>query len=196
MTVSRLFSRMTILFGPPSTSDDDAFLAELSDMIGKTEPDILNAAGDIIRATHKRRGWPSPAEIMAAIEKASAERPRKTKVDLSDPLWSHDSIGLANRLIVCELGEQAVREGWILTLWDFCRQQRRLPNGYELGRLRHVQDEFDKALASVTPPSSPLQAALQQLGRSMVARGEQLAEIVGGTRQSLTPIRFNFGDEK
>lgn len=196
MTVARLFSRMTILYGQPSTADDDAYLAELRDMMGGTDPAIIDTAGDIIRATHKRRGWPSPAEIMAAIEKASSEQPRKPAQVAEDPLWGQDTIGLANRMIVCELGEQAVREGWILVLWDFCRRNRRLPNGYELGSLRHSQSEFDNVLASLSPPQSPLQAALQQLGKSMVARGDQLAEIVAGTRQSLSPIRFNFGEDK
>lgn len=73
MSTDAFVSRMIVLYGQPDSADDGAFLDEIKEMLAGASPAVLKAAGDIIRSTHTRRGWPSPGEIQAAIRQAAAK---------------------------------------------------------------------------------------------------------------------------
>jgi hypothetical protein len=71
MTIDEFLKRMLLLYGPPESLDDRAFLEEYRLMLKKVDERILKPASDEIVATHTRRGWPTPAETMAAVKKGS-----------------------------------------------------------------------------------------------------------------------------
>lgn len=71
MTIDDFLSRLLLLYGPPESMDDEAFLDEYRDMLKSVDERILKPASDYIVATHTRRGWPTPAEVTAAVRKGS-----------------------------------------------------------------------------------------------------------------------------
>lgn len=77
-TATSFVNRLIVLYGQPGSADDDTFLDEIKEMISGSSAAVLKAAGDIIRATHTRRGWPSPGEIQSAIRQAGAKVERAT----------------------------------------------------------------------------------------------------------------------
>ncbi|TXH52849.1 MAG: hypothetical protein E6Q97_14605 [Desulfurellales bacterium] len=72
-TATSFVNRLIVLYGQPGSADDDTFIDEIKEMISGSSAVVLKAAGDIIRATHTRRGWPSPGEIQSAIRQAGAK---------------------------------------------------------------------------------------------------------------------------
>lgn len=73
MSTDAFVSRMIVLYGQPDSADDGAFLDEIKEMLAGSSAAVLKAAGDIIRSTHTRRGWPSPGEIQSAVRQAGAK---------------------------------------------------------------------------------------------------------------------------
>ena len=71
MTPDDFITRMTVLYGPPDTIDNEMFLDEYRDVLKGNDARILKRAGDIIRDTQVRRFWPTPAEVKEAIKKAA-----------------------------------------------------------------------------------------------------------------------------
>lgn len=72
MTPDDFITRMTVLYGPPDTIDNEMFLDEYRAVLVGNDGKILKRAGDIIRDTQVRRFWPTPAEVKEAIRKAAA----------------------------------------------------------------------------------------------------------------------------
>lgn len=56
---------------------------------------------------------------------------------------------LADDLIKCEMGRQAAREDWILSLHDFARKNGRLPTGSEIAKCKQGAREFDETYAQL-----------------------------------------------
>jgi hypothetical protein len=71
MTPDDFITRMTVLYGPPDTIDNEMFLDEYRAVLKGNEGRILKRAGDIIRDTQVRRFWPTPAEVKEAIRKSA-----------------------------------------------------------------------------------------------------------------------------
>lgn len=71
MTPDDFITRMTVLYGPPDTIDNEMFLDEYRAVLVGNDGKILKRAGDIIRDTQVRRFWPTPAEVKEAIRKAA-----------------------------------------------------------------------------------------------------------------------------
>ena len=89
-----LLNRLSVLFGPPETPDPRAFIVEYESILVKYSPALVSKAGDYIRDNHLRRGWPTCAELRAAlmavapppkpIDWDAVERERKEGWKLSD----------------------------------------------------------------------------------------------------------------
>lgn len=71
MSADAFINRMLVLYGNPDSADDDAFIDEYREMLKGADTAVLKAAGDIIRSTHVRRGWPTPGEVADAVRKAA-----------------------------------------------------------------------------------------------------------------------------
>jgi citrate lyase beta subunit len=71
MTIDEFIVRLTIMFGPPDSVDNAAYLDELRDTLKGTHPRVLDKAKSILRDTHLARSWPSIAAIKAAVAEAA-----------------------------------------------------------------------------------------------------------------------------
>lgn len=70
MSAEAFVNRMMILYGPPNSADDDAFIAELRDMLSGYGKSVLDRAGSMIRDSHTSAFWPTLGVINAAVRKA------------------------------------------------------------------------------------------------------------------------------
>lgn len=70
MTIEAFINRLLVLYGAPESADDGMFIDEYRDILSQVDSALLRPAGNIIRDTHSRRGWPTPAEVKSAISKA------------------------------------------------------------------------------------------------------------------------------
>lgn len=71
MTIDEFIARLLLLYGPPDSPNDEAFIEEYRAMLDKVDVRLLKPASDQIVATHTRRGWPTPAEVHIAVKKGS-----------------------------------------------------------------------------------------------------------------------------
>lgn len=71
--LDQFFNRLIVLYGHPESADDDAFLEEYREMLAGIDAGVLKRAGDVIRNSHARRGWPTPGEVRRAVDAAAAE---------------------------------------------------------------------------------------------------------------------------
>ncbi|MGP1666529.1 MAG: hypothetical protein ACTS5I_11585 [Rhodanobacter sp.] len=85
MTIDMFIQRLLVLYGPPESVDDAAFIDEYRDMLEGVEPAVLKSAGDILRNTHEKRSWPTPAEVRRATSAAALVRPRAGTTDELGP---------------------------------------------------------------------------------------------------------------
>lgn len=139
------------VFTPPKTDDSAAWVAVYQSALGSFGDDALAAAAQRIIGTRDVRSFPLPAECSVAcresIESMALSEKRASRPDNSSeirggpfdqryPEWSDRRRKNADELIQCEMGRQAAREDWIWTLWDFCRENERLPDPHEATRVR------------------------------------------------------------
>jgi hypothetical protein len=146
MTPQEFFDLM-LIFGMPDFSEQgeiepitDAYLKPL----GNYSSDTLRRAADDLLATRKIRKFPLPAECMQACRDAQEELAIEAKRENdgkrretipSDP-WSPERVKRADAMMDSSVGREAANEGWIISLHDFCREQGRLPNGFETVKVR------------------------------------------------------------
>lgn len=79
MSADAFVNRMMVLYGPPNSADDEAFLAELRDMLSGYGKPVLDRAGSAIRDSHSSPFWPTLGVINAAVRKAAMDlAPPKT----------------------------------------------------------------------------------------------------------------------
>lgn len=177
-----LTSKMIVMFGSPSHSANPVeFVAEIDRLTSGFGPEALERAASALLRTHvpsNAKPWPSPAEICKACADAQeALAPPRTEEAYPD--WSKEALREAYRLIKSPLGEDAARGGWILSLWDFCRKQRRLPQRHEIPILKQNAEDFNEAYGEANRwDGGTLSRALVKLGDSMLARRQALAEYV------------------
>jgi len=185
MTPAQAFlSRLQTMYGEPDSDDPAAFLAEYARLLRNYTAKELDGAGDIVLRRNRYKTWPTVGECVNACEDvrdaASVGAPPPGIQD-KYPEWSKEAVGKAYRLINSELGKQAAKDGWIMSLWDFCRKNRRLPREGELGRLIGTSREFDNAYRQVCAGGGgALGSALERLGASMLEKRSKLSAIANG----------------
>lgn len=72
--IDAFINRLIVLYGPPDSADDGAFIDEYKDMLSTFDPSLLKRTGDVIRDTHMSRAWPTPAFVKAAVSKVASRR--------------------------------------------------------------------------------------------------------------------------
>lgn len=184
-----MLARLGVIYGPPQSVDPKAFLDEMENMLGKYSAEVLDKAADRVIRTHRGRQWPTPSECINACEdvlEVDRSHAARKPQDERYPEWSSSAIAKADKLIQSELGRRAAREGWISTLWDYCRSAGALPdNPTAIHRCKSYAKDFDEAYASLLrgDGSSMLNASLKKLGDSMLERRERLAKLALGAGQ-------------
>lgn len=178
-----LLQRLVVVYGKPETSDVTAYFAELGKMLAKYAGKELELAGDLIVRTHRGRSFPTPSEIVTACEDVRASsspiRPPASSFEEKNPEWSKQSFAIADRLVACELGKRAAREGWVLGLHEFCRKHHRLPSSSEIRPIEQ-DSEFVTRCAAGVVDMGYFHAPLQRFARAIMARREKLARKVLG----------------
>lgn len=180
-----LITRLAVVFGQPDHSDDPKkFVSELARLTQGFHPPELDKAADMLIRSHQptaRKPWPTPAEIIMACEDArdlvSPTKP-EDKFEKQHRHWTKEARAKAYDLVRTDLGRRAADEGWVLSLWDFCRRERRLPTTAEATVCRRHAAEFNEAYASLR--ANALDAKLRDLGDSMLMRRDALAEHAWG----------------
>lgn len=139
------------VFPLPKSSEghEDQFFEAYFQVLKSFDDITLGDAAAHIIATRTQRSFPLPAECNLACAEAIAGEAvrarqesrsgnRHEQRDFGDryPEWSERRCRLADGLIQCEMGRQAAREDWIWTLWEFCRENERLPDPHEASRVR------------------------------------------------------------
>ena len=148
------------------------------------EGDILAAAVQRIIDTRTDRRFPLPAEIrkvcnQVAVDSQKGKMSFEPKMGKSDAFSDH-RVRLADELIVGPMGRRATKEGWILSLHDFCRKNARLPSDYEIKPLITAALGFRDAYEEAIRGGWPGARGLASLGDKMNARREELGKIVNG----------------
>lgn len=153
--------------------------------LDRYEPWILEAAARRIVDERKDDYFPKPREVHDVCRAIIAED-RRGKPDLLKAAQPANPYKLADELIRGELGKRAAREGWAITLHDFCRDNGRLPNEYETSRLVAVRDKFlDNLRACMSGNGGLFGGDLVKLGRSMVEREHRYAAMILGAQAPL-----------
>lgn len=200
---NRLIGRISTVFGAPEHSTDPAaFIAELARVTRSYTEAELDKAADALLVTFvptNRKPWPTPAEICAACQDARDLLNPPKPVPYRYPDWAPESIAKAYRLIVSDVGRRAGDEGWILSLWDFCRKQQRLPSVSEQATLKGYAHGFNDAFASVERGKTPLDQMLKKLGETMLRRRDKLARMAHGEiveTANLSPVSSRMTGER
>ncbi len=125
-------------FPKAAEGKEEAFLADYAEDLGRYPDAVLERAARMIRSRHQTRTLPTIADCLAACreawgELAPAQAPNHTTMH---PHWDTRRIEAANRLIRSEVGRRAADEGWIVALWDFCREHERWPGRFEAEALK------------------------------------------------------------
>jgi hypothetical protein len=190
------------LIDPKDHQRSRDLMAEYSRLMAQYTDHELEAAADIVIARHRFRTWPTVAECIAALEdhrasvRAAARQPEHERAVHPYPAWSRERIAKAGQLINCDLGRKAAREGWILSLHDFCRNHERLPMDREIPALMAAARFVDRFMANAVdrrdldlPYASEdgagfrmdlgTQANLHKLGQTMLDERAKLAAQIG-----------------
>lgn len=135
-SLDAFLKRMGAAFGAPDTAYAGEFKRLLNDRVGFQPEGILLEAADWF--IENRKSWPKIADVIAAVKNAEAAskiKDRPAKSVERDP-WSWEAQKYADDLMNSDLGRRAAQEGWIGSLWDFCRKFGRLPHeGIETKRI-------------------------------------------------------------
>lgn len=146
------------------------------------DPWVVEAATVRIRESRTERSFPLIAEVRKVCADVLNDD-RRSKPTLPTEPEKREPYALADSLVNSEIGRQAAREGWILSLHDFCRTNYRLPSGIEIDRCRRSAQDMDRAYVEAeTGRAGELSRSLAGLGRTMLARRDALAARVLGDR--------------
>lgn len=154
----------------------------VAELKGFSDEVLEQAAKDMLR---RRRGeyFPILSECLAActdakhwIEQASPKLKFKT-AETADPK-SIDRQNLADQLVMGEMGRQAAHEGWILALWNFIRDNGRLPEQRQIGKLKAESKGFDHALDQCRAGGWQQAIPLAALGTSILGKRQKLVDMV------------------
>ena len=194
---------------PPYRWDEEQEKAWVNTMVrelGGFSDQVLEHAKTTMLRTRTERRIPLVSEcINACVEarrwierdKVASEMPEINKS--AGAAYSPEREALANSLIRSAMGREAAqaRPCWILSLWEFCRDNQRLPVGPEVSKCQRAAREVEEALAicrrevdvSATPRpvdgwlplAGPADFKLwQRTGINMLAKREKLAaEVLG-----------------
>lgn len=146
---------------------------------------ILKRAAQRIIDTRTDRRFPLVAELrkvaaqVVAEDKAAQATIRGVAPDSKAPEFSAERVRWADHLINGEMGKRAARDGWVLSLHDFCRKHGRLPQHHEVDKLKAAAKFFDEQYAiAVRGAAGPNSKALARLGDKMLARRNSLIDRV------------------
>ena len=188
IAVSQFITELAVHFGRKHDTPEaeDAWLKSMVESLRGYSQNTLRAAAKRIINSRTERSFPLPAECKKTCDDIAAQEQREQQgsqlqVDKLPPAFSDWRIKLADDLIMCPMGREAAKEGWILALHDFARENGKLPVGREITRCKSVPKGFDEGYAvCVRGEAGWANKALLDLGDKMIARRLELrARVLG-----------------
>lgn len=186
--VSQFITDLAIHFGRKHDTPEaeKAWLQSMFSSMRGYNADVLRRAADKIIGTRTERSFPLPAECKRVCEeiqrfdettkpRALIDHPHKNDA-MSEWRWR-----LADDLIMCPMGREAAKDGWIGALHDFARENGRLPTGSEISKCKADAKGFDEAfMKCARGECGELSKSLTDLGQTMLKRREKLrARVLG-----------------
>lgn len=137
------------IFTAPKGEDVNGFFEAYDQLLGGYSDKVLSDAVKRIIASRDKRTFPLPYECshacrdaLAALaaakhanERSDDNHHENAPLEQRYPEWSELRKQQAWSLMRCELGKEAARDMWIIPLYDFCRENRRLPDVHEVTHL-------------------------------------------------------------
>ena len=189
--VAKFISIVGLHFPRPKFEDDEtmgaAWTASMTRTLGGYSDDVLLEAAQRILGTRnpKKDGkfFPVPSECSAVCDQVALLKSRTSSTPLlagpSANEWSEERQRLALDLMKGPLGAKAAREGWMVTLYDFCRVNMRLPTEKEAAQYRESGRGFEEKLRDCeNGEAGDNSRDWAKLGASIKARAKQYAEKV------------------
>lgn len=201
--VAKFIAAVSVHFPAAAKGDDgDLWLRSMDRVLRGMEPEVLALAAEIIIETRDPskpggRFFPAPRECIAACNEArnrmTLAKPRPLLAAPKGDDMSEDRIKFANILVQTEMGRQAAREGWVGTLWDFCRKQARLPTSeHEVAQCRRIAAEVDDLMAQIElgqfDAGALSVAVLKGCCRSIKAKREDIAGKAFGKGETVEDV--------
>ena len=190
--IQKFIGDLALHFSTPKHGSTVAEAAWLKSMVAELRgysPEVLDRAARRIITTRKYRNFPLVAECRQACRDVAGEiefdkhvQTLPTLREATGTEWSTERVKLAYDLCKgTQVGKEAARDGWVLSLWDFVRKHQRVPKGSaEIEACRRGAKEFDEAYAKCVKGGWAGADQLVALGSSMLAKREKLsAEVLG-----------------
>lgn len=207
--ISELMVHFPTKFEKPEM--ETAWLRSYYGELRNFEPSVLQrAARELIRKPRRDKRFPALSECIKECVDAKQWLDREKnagKLQIESARagnhldWTADRLKLANDLILCALGKQAAKEGWVKSLWNFARKNGRLPQPNEVEACKREHREFietySKLVADAAKPTpnqktdsdstwihigdaagAVLAKAWLKMGDEMVKRQKDMAEYV------------------
>lgn len=181
---------MLVHFSVKHDSDaaEEAWLADYEDALKIFQPAILQEAAKRIMRRRNYTNFPMIAECVQACNEVIEERSKSVPSRSHSPLypeWSDERVAEANLMLNSAVGRKAAEEGWIIGLWDFCRNRRRLPQHHEVPKIIAGSREAWAAMKQINP-DNPLALVLKKTAAVLRDRRTDLTAIAEGRAKSLT----------
>ena len=193
--IKKFVMTVAVHFPVPARDDEaEVWMASMMHMLRQADSDVLAAAALHILDTRKPKvdgkWFPTPAECREACVAAKAKLDTAKRADA--PLlsngqrdrspWAGWRIDRADELIrTTAMGRAAAAGGWTLALHDFIRANQRLPHEHELGSIRATSAETRRLIEHCDRgEAGVLSGPLARLGRTIMERGQDMADFVSG----------------
>lgn len=194
--VGKLISMVGLHFPPPRFPDEQteaAWTASMVRFLAPYTPEVLAATAEHIIKTRdpSKQGmkwFPAPAEIIKIadlLRRASdtRETPLLTHGERDKSQFAGWRTDLANELVgTSEIGKEAARNGWVKSLWDWCRKFGALPRSQrEVSEVKGEAAQFDAHMRTLRAgEGGAFNGALLKLGESLLQRRKELEQRVLG----------------
>jgi hypothetical protein len=182
--ISQFITDLAVHFGRKHDTPEaeDVWLKSMFACMRGYNTDTLKRAAQRIINQRTERSFPLPAECKKVCDdiasQEATEKGMRLPVDKAPPPFSDARVRLADDLVMTAMGKEAARDGWILALHDFARDNARLPSAGEVTAIKAVPKGFDVAYADNLRRHDPMAKALKVLGDKMIARRKELTEMV------------------
>jgi adenosylmethionine-8-amino-7-oxononanoate aminotransferase len=179
MSVEKLLERFTVMYGPPKTTDERGFFREYIDAFEPFANEVIDRTATRILYTHQYKSWPSISECVKAAQAIRADLKAAQQTPLANRRKEREPLSQRQvREILAKHQDQvqrACREGWILGLVDFVRDQHRAPMPEERAQLRQNADFVQRA-ATGEEHLGLIHGGLVRLANAMLLRRDKLLE--------------------
>jgi hypothetical protein len=179
-----------------AATDPEAWQRDYIEAMEAHTDSLLALAAKRVIKTRDSRSFPLVAECVKACQDALADVAMTVSPKASEGRhrqghhddWDDARIKRADHLIQSNIGITAAKEGWLLSLWDFCRKEERWPNRLESEkmcsefkkRVQETNEYFNKELAA----GRPMMKTVKGYFASREARQSRLMHLVGKYRDN------------